>query len=220
MNSESPEAITIDVVSDVVCPWCYIGKRQLEQAIAQWQAAHPQAPAPTVNWHPFQLNPDMPGEGIARADYLQRKFGRSDVGRIYDNVKRAAGEVGLPLNIEAIDRQPNTLRPHALLAAAADAGCQPQMAEVLFNGYFIEGRDLCDTGTLAELGRSAGLDEARLQAALNDTDLHAAVSDQDQQAREGGISGVPYFIFNNRFAVSGAQGADRLLRALDRLSTR
>ena len=97
--------LTIDVISDVVCPWCFIGKRQLEQAVAQWSAVHPQEPAPVINWLPFQLNPDMPIDGIDRENYLQRKFGHSDGGKIYANVRRAAEEVGLSLNMQAIKRQ-------------------------------------------------------------------------------------------------------------------
>jgi predicted DsbA family dithiol-disulfide isomerase len=208
--------ITIDVVSDIVCPWCFIGKRQLEAALAQWQARHPDWPAPRVNWLPFQLNPDMPADGMAREDYLVSKFGRSDVGRIYENVRRAAGEVGLSLNLEAVVRQPNTLKPHVLMQSAGERGVQPQMAERLFVAYFLEGRDLTDDAVLAQVARDAGLDDATITAALTDERLREVVAGQDEEARQAGVGGVPFFIFDQRLAVSGAQGTQRLIMALDK----
>jgi predicted DsbA family dithiol-disulfide isomerase len=211
-----PNALHIDVVSDVVCPWCFIGKRQLEDALQQWGERHPDAQMPTVTWHPFQLNPDMPAEGMAREEYMRRKFGRSDTGAIYANVRRAAQESGLALNLEAIVRQPNTLRPHALLQVAESIGAQHQMAEILFEAYFLSGRDLTDPAVLAELGARAGLDADAVQAALEDPALQQQVADRDQQAREAGIGGVPFFIVNNKVAVSGAQGVERLLKAFER----
>ncbi|HMN84095.1 MAG TPA: DsbA family oxidoreductase [Burkholderiaceae bacterium] len=215
-DSAAGHTITIDVVSDVVCPWCFIGKRQLEEALAQWRARHPDRPAPQVNWRPFQLNPDMPPGGMLREDYLVRKFGRSDVGRIYENVRRAAGEVGLSLNLEAVVRQPNTLKPHVLMQAAGERGVQPRMAEKLFTAYFLEGRDLTDDAVLAQIAREAGLDDATITAALTDERLREIIAGQDEEAREAGVSGVPFFIFDQRLAVSGAQGAQRLMMALDK----
>ncbi|MCP5265998.1 MAG: DsbA family oxidoreductase [Burkholderiaceae bacterium] len=213
---DAPAALKIDVISDVVCPWCFVGKRQLEQALARWREAHPEAPAPDITWHPFQLNPDMPDEGISRAEYLASKFGTSDPARIYTNVRRAADQVGLSLNIEAITRQPSTVRPHALLGAAFDAGLQDAMAEALFRAYFIEGRDLADRNTLAALAREAGLDEERIADALDNADTHQRVVHADIRARKLGISGVPFFIVNNRIGVSGAAGADALTGAFER----
>lgn len=207
------EQLRIDVVSDVVCPWCFVGKRQLEQALERWQAAHPDAPEPLVAWRPFQLNPGMPVEGISRDEYLISKFGRSDVSKLFTNVRTAAESVGLSLNLESIGRQPSTLRPHAMLEKAAGSGVQHVLAEALFNAYFLEGRDLTSADVLADIAREAGLPEADVQAALNDESLHAQIADQDEQVRDMGISGVPCFIVNGRYAVSGAQGADRLVMA-------
>ena len=207
--------MTIDVVSDVVCPWCFVGKRQLEQALEQWSAAHPQEPAPVVNWLPFQLNPDMPIEGIERESYLQRKFGHSDGGKIYANVRRAAGEVGLALNMQAIKRQPSTLRPHALLKQAAEQGIQPAMAEALFKAYFIDGRDLTSLDELRAIADSAGLEARRIDRALENELEHASIAEADLQARENGIGGVPFFIVNRKVAVSGAAGAAHLMQAMD-----
>lgn len=210
----TPAPLIIDVISDVVCPWCFIGKRQLEQALERWREAHPAAPQPVVNWHAFQLNPDMPIEGMARADYLQRKFGHSDGGRIYANVRRAAQEVGLDLKLDRIQRQPSTLRPHALLLQAAEQGVQDQLAEALFIAYFMDGRDLSDVSVLQQIAESAGLQADRITRALEDPEQHTQIAEADMQARDNGISGVPFFIIDQKLAVSGAAGADHLLAAI------
>ena len=209
-------SLRIDVVSDVVCPWCFIGKRQLEQALQRWRASHPEAPEPTVVWRPFQLNPGMPAEGMARDEYLLNKFGRSDTTAIYANVRRAAEDSGLALNLEAIARQPSTLRAHALMHVAGEVGLQDRMAETLFSAYFIDGQDLTDPQVLQDLGRQAGLPAQQVRAALEDEALQQSVAQQDEQARDAGVGGVPYFIVNQRVAVSGAQGPDRLLAAFAR----
>lgn len=208
-------ALVIDVISDVVCPWCFVGKRQLEQAIDGWREAHPQAEAPVVNWHAFQLNPDLPLEGMSRADYLTRKFGSADTSRIYTNVRRAAAEVGLELKLDGIARQPSTLRAHALLRQAAQQGCQDALAEALFNGYFIENRDLTDVAELRRIAAAAGLAASRIDAALDDPNEHALIAEDDAQARDNGITGVPFFIINRKLAVSGAAGAAHLRAAID-----
>lgn len=214
--SQSEAPLSIDVISDVVCPWCFIGKRQLEQAVSQWHNAHPEAPAPVINWLPFQLNPDMPIEGIEREDYLRRKFGNADSGKIYANVQRAAREVGLDLNIAGIKRQPSTLRAHALMKQAAEQGMQGSMAEALFSAYFIDGRDLTQADELRSIANAAGLDAERISQALDNELEHAAIAESDLQARENGISGVPFFILNGLVAVNGAAGADHLLLAMEK----
>ena len=208
------DVLRIDLVSDVVCPWCFVGKRQLEQAIDRWQALHPQA-AVDLRWHPFQLNPDLPEAGVARSDYLAGKFGNADTSRIYANVRRAAAAVGLELDMESISRQPNTLRPHALLEQAAQVGLQNALAESLFRAYFQEGQDLTASAVLSAIAREAGLDDEQIARALNDEASRQGVSEADQRARRAGISGVPCFVFNQRHAVSGAQGAEALLEAME-----
>jgi predicted DsbA family dithiol-disulfide isomerase len=212
-------AIRIDVISDVVCPWCFIGKRQLEAAVAVWREAHPDAPAPQIVWHPFQLNPDLPPEGIARDDYLMRKFGRTDVAQLFRNVSQVALSVGLALKLDQIGRQPNTQRAHALMTLAQDDGRQDALAEALFNAYFIEARDLTDEATLKAVAIGAGLDAGKIDDVLHTPEPLAAVSRADHAAREAGVSGVPYFIFNGRIGVSGAQGAERLLKALGKAAS-
>lgn len=206
--------LRIDVVSDVVCPWCFVGKRQLEQALARWRRDHPDRPV-EVHWHPFQLNPDLPAEGMARTDYLAGKFGSAEPSRIYANVNRAASAVDLPLAIDSIVRQPNTLRAHALIGAAADReGLQDAMVEALFVAYFQQARDLTDASELRRIAHEAGLAETAVDQALGDAHAHQAIAEADQRARRAGIRGVPCFIVNGRSAVSGAQGADAIVDAM------
>lgn len=206
------DALRIDVVSDVVCPWCYVGKRQLEAALARWRAAHPDAPEPAVRWHPFQLNPDLPDEGMSRADYLREKFGASDPAAIYQRVSAAAHAVGLAPEFAKIARQPNTLRAHALIAAA-QGEAQQAIVERLFRAYFVEGADLTSRETLEALAREAGLDDAAIRAALDDGAALERARQADLDARELGIGGVPFFVIDGKVGISGAQGADALLGA-------
>lgn len=209
------EALQIDVVSDVVCPWCYVGKRQLEEALASWRERHPGEPEPQVRWHPFQLNPAMPANGIERGEYLASKFGHADGGAIYARVKAAAELVGLKLEMEAITRQPNTLRAHALLAVAGTEALQDELAEELFQAYFVNGSDLTDDAVLEALAVSAGLEAATVREVLADQQLLEQVRAADLQAREAGVSGVPFFIFGGRSALSGAVGAAALLAEIE-----
>lgn len=209
------DALRIDVVSDVVCPWCYVGKRQLESALARWCAAHPDAPAPTVRWHPFQLNPDLPDEGMSRADYLQAKFGASDPAAIYQRVGAAARAVGLAPEFAKIARQPNTLCAHALIGVARGAA-QQAIVERLFSAYFVEGADLTSRTMLEALAREAGLDEAAIRSVLDDEGALERVRQADAEARGLGVSGVPFFVIDGKLGVSGAQGADALLAAIER----
>ncbi len=207
--------LSIDVISDVVCPWCYIGKRQLETALTQWRAAHPDSATPVVRWHPFQLNPDLPVDGVPREQYLRAKFGSSDTGAIYDRVRQAAGAVGLALDLDSIARQPNTVRAHALISFAQDSE-QDTLVERLFEAYFIQGCDLTQEDVLIGVARAGGLPEPLIEAAITDDSVHETIRTADAHARELGVQGVPFFIFNRQLAVSGAAGADTLLRAMER----
>lgn len=208
-------ALQIDVVSDVVCPWCYVGKRQLDEALASWRELHPGEPEPQVRWHPFQLNPAMPANGIERGEYLASKFGHADGGAIYARVKAAAEQVGLKLAMEAIARQPNTLRAHALMAAAGTDGLQEALAEELFKAYFVDGSNLADDAVLEAIAVRAGLEAGTVRQVLADQQLLEQVRAADLQAREAGVSGVPFFIFGGRSALSGAVGAAAILDAIE-----
>lgn len=222
MSEHSPAILAIDVVSDVVCPWCYIGKRQLETAVARWQAQNPRQPAPAIRWRPFQLNPDMPAGGMARSDYLLKKFGSPDGGGMYARVQAAARQVGLDLAFDSIKVQPNTLKAHALIELATEAGVQDQLVEAFFAAYFHDGRDLSDDATLREIAAGAGLSEDLIETVLVEESVVKLVAAADAEVREYGIGGVPFMIVGGaggqRVAVSGAQGADSMLAAFGEVS--
>lgn len=209
-------ALTIDVVSDVVCPWCYIGKRRLEDALAQLRAADPDLPV-QVRWHPFQLNPDLPPEGKDRRHYLEQKFGGpARAKEIYARIAAAGATVGIPFAFDAIERQPNTLDAHRLLAWAQSRheGDADVLVELLFKAYFIDGLYLGDHEVLVARAEAAGYDAADARAFLASGALVSDTAGADRRAREMGVSGVPFFIFDGKTAVSGAQEAAILLDAI------
>ncbi len=217
--------LSIDIVSDVVCPWCYIGKRKLEAALALPEAAD--LPPAQIRWHPFQLNPDLPEAGIPRKQYLEDKFGGPErATQIYARVHEAGAAVGLDLNFGGIQTQANTLAAHALIAFAQDsAGNGPDNAvgndvkERLLKAYFVEGRFIGDYDVLADIAAQAGLDADAARRYVSDAVHRKAVSQADAQARQMGISGVPFFIFNQKVAVSGAQDPAALLAAMQQAAS-
>jgi predicted DsbA family dithiol-disulfide isomerase len=211
---DAMEPLTIEVVSDVVCPWCYIGKRRLEAALELYAQAKPDAPPPKVSFHPFQLNPDLPPEGMLRADYVARKWGGRPSSEVYARVSGVGKSVGIDFEFDRIVRQPNTKAAHALIALAGALGVQPAVKEAMMRAYFIDGRDLTDIDTLVEVAERAGLDPKRARAHLADPDALRAIDGADLQARRIGVEGVPFFIFNRRYAVSGAQEAQALVEAM------
>jgi len=205
--------LSIDVVSDVVCPWCFIGKRRLEGALALYAKERPDAAPPTVTWRPFQLNPGLPAEGMARADYIARKFG-SRGGAVYDRVSAVGREVGIDFAFDRITRQPNTLAAHSLIELAGAQGRQDATKEAFFRAYFLDGVDLTARENLVAIATNAGLDRALVEEWLDNAEAREAVAAEDARARELGIEGVPFFIFNGRIGVSGAQAAEVLLDAM------
>ena len=217
MNSPT---LTIDVVSDVVCPWCYIGKRKLEAALALPEAYD--LPNVVIRWHPFQLNPDLPAEGIDRQSYLEEKFGGpTRAAEIYQRVREAGQAVGLQLNIDGITRQPNTLAAHALLAFAqlGDADGN-DVKERLLYAYFVENRFLGNIDVLANIAEEAGLNGEDARAFITDPEHLEAVAQADAHIRQLGVTGVPFFIFNQKVSVSGAQDPVTLLGAMHRAVAR
>ena len=206
-------ALSIDVVSDVVCPWCYIGKRRLEAALALYRERRPDAPAPAVTFHPFELNPDMPREGISRADYIARKFGARGYSA-HDRLVHAGAQLGIAFAFDKIQRQPNTLAAHALIEAARRKGVQGAVKEAMLRGFFVDSADMTDEKTLVRLASEAGLDRGGAEAAVADEDLRGAVAEEEEKARAMGVNGVPFFVFNQKLAVEGAQSPDILLEAM------
>lgn len=207
-------ALTIDIISDVVCPWCYIGKRRIEGALALYAKQHPDRPQPEVRWHPFQLNPDMAPEGMSRREYVQRKFGER-AATVYDRVKAVGASLSIPFQFDAIARQPNTRAAHSLIALAEPGAQQEAMVQTLFDAYFLEGQDLTQASVLLALAARAGLDTAQAEAVLEDETAISQITQADAQARAMGVQGVPFFIFNGRVGVSGAHESQDLLRAME-----
>jgi predicted DsbA family dithiol-disulfide isomerase len=215
------DRLQVDVVSDVVCPWCYIGKRRLESALQRLRAAEPELQI-EVRWHPFQLNPDLPRTGIARRAYVEGKFGGPERARqIYARITAAGRTVDIPFAFDAIETQPNTLDAHRLIAWAQERheGDPERLVEALFRAYFLDGRFVGDREELVRLAADAGFDGDDARAMLASSTLDEEVGGADRRARELGVSGVPFFIFNGKTAVSGAQEPDVLLDAIAQART-
>jgi predicted DsbA family dithiol-disulfide isomerase len=205
------DAISIDVYSDVVCPWCYIGKRKLEQALVRLGE---QNVAVTPNWRAFQLNPDMPLAGMARKDYVETKFGEPERAKeIYARVAGVGNEVGIAFQFDKIERQPNTINAHRLIRYAGELGRQDAVAEALFKAFFLELRDIGDIAGLSDIAAGAGLDRDAVHAYLASDKGTESVQQEDAVARQLGITGVPFFVFGGKYAVSGAQDATALVEA-------
>jgi predicted DsbA family dithiol-disulfide isomerase len=173
----------------------------------------PDEEEPAVRWLPFQLNPDLPEEGISRQEYVERKFGPGGA-RNYSRVAGVGKEVGIDFAFDAIKVQPNTVNAHRLMLYGAKHGREDEVAESLFRAYFLEGANLTDKDALAGIGKRAGLDRAALAAYLASDDDRETVLRADIDARQAGINGVPFFIFNRQTAVSGAHEPETLLKAM------
>ncbi len=204
----------IDIVSDAICPWCYVGKRQLERALAMLaeEGLHFQ-----VHWNPFQLNPDMPKEGRDRAAYRAWKFGSAEKSAAIDQrINEAAAAVGLGFRTDLMTRTPNTIDAHRTIWFAGQNGVQDAAMEAVFKAYFIEGRDIGDHAVLADCAAEAGLPRQAvldfLATDIADQEMRAA----DQAAREAGVSGVPSFFLDGHGLFSGAMPAETIASALRR----
>ena len=205
----------VDIYSDSICPWCLIGKRRLERALA----VRPQ-PDVVFRWRPFQLNPDMPAEGMERQRYLALKFGGADnAQRVYDHIASAGEEEGIPFNFAGIKRTPNTLNAHRVIRMAEDSEAAEANAvvEALFDAYFFQGRDIGQIEVLGDIAAGAGLDRAEVERRLASDEGIDAIRAEDALARHSGITGVPCFVFNTRYALPGAQPPEVLLRMFETL---
>ena len=204
--------VRIDVVSDVVCPWCFIGKRRLEKAIA----LKPDIPV-EVHWRPYYLNDWVPREGMSRNDYLTAKFGSPErYKEIAGRVQQAAAAEGLTYAVDKISRQPNTADAHRLIRWAEAIGKAADMKQTLMDLYFTEGADLTDREVLTKAAGSVGLDVEATRKRLESDEDVAQIEREAEQAKEAGIQGVPMFIFGGKFAVSGAQAPEYLADAIER----
>ncbi len=205
--------VKLDIMSDPICPWCYIGKTNLDRALAQ-MPDHPF----TIEWHPFQLNPDMPQEGMDRRTYLEGKFGGKEAAvKAYMPVAEHGESAGLELRLDDIQRTPNTINAHRLIHWAGIEGRQTAAVSALFRAYFNEGRDIGETEVLGDIADGIGLD-ASVILRLLDTDADIEdIRARDTAAREMGITSVPTFIVAGQHAVPGAQPTDLWLKVLSEL---
>ncbi len=211
---EGKRMIRLDIISDVVCPWCYVGKAYLDRAL-EARADHPF----TIEWHPFQLNPDMPKGGMDRRAYLEAKFGgREGVARAYAPLVEHAKAAGVALNHDLIRTIPNSLDAHRLIHWAGLEGRQTPMASALFRAYWTEGRDIGNAEVLADIAGSVGLDRAMMLRLLQGEADRDEIRERDRHARSHGVNAVPTFIIANRHAVQGAQPTKTWLNIIDEIS--
>ena len=203
----------LDIISDPICPWCYIGKVRLDRAL-EARAEHPF----DIHWRPFQLNPDMPPEGMDRRAYLEWKFGGPDgAARVYGQIEQTARDAGLDIDFAAMTRTPNTIDAHRLIRWARIEGRQSLVVNQLFHRYFKQGEDISDHAVLIDVAKTAGMDAEAVERLLaSDADLEETRG-QDLQARQMGVQGVPTFIIGNSYAVSGAQDTETWLKIIDEL---
>lgn len=204
------QTITIDVVSDVMCPWCYIGKRRLEKALNMISTIETE-----VRWRPFQLDPTLPPEGKDRQAYLNDKFGGPErAGQIYSNIRQAGEIEDLDFQFEKITRSPNTLDCHRLIRWAQSADVQNDLVERLFKAYFVDGANLSDRETLLTIAEEANMDRKLVARLLSEGADKAETEAEIHQAQQMGVTGVPCFIINNKYAVMGAEAATTLAGAI------
>ena len=195
------DPLSIMVYSDVICPWCYVGKRRLEAALAG-----PDMPAEVrFTWRPFELNPDMPAEGIERKVYRARKFGEARSAELDRNMAQTGRELGIEFAFDRMQRTPNTRLAHRLIWEAGRQGHQNAIVERLFHGYFEEGLDIGSLDVLTRLAAEAGLETEGVTRALTGSESLDAVVDLEQQGYRMGIQGVPFFVLLDKYQVSGAQ---------------
>ena len=210
--SESPAGLRIDIVSDAICPWCYIGKRQLQRAL---ETLSQEGLHFSVHWNPFQLNPDMPKEGRDRATYRAMKFGSTERAReIDERVAGAAANVGLGFRLDLMLRTPNTLDAHRLIWLAGRENVQDAVMESVFAAYFIQGRDIGDRDVLADCAAQAGMDRAAVADFLAGDTASQEMLAADRAAREAGVNGVPSFFLDGYGLYSGAMPAETMAEAL------
>ena len=206
-------SVKLDIISDPICPWCYIGKTQLDRALAE-RPDHPFA----VEWHPFQLNPDMPAEGMDRRTYLERKFGGPEgADRVYGQISEHAKSIGVEADFEAITRKPNTLNAHRLIHWAGIEDRQEEIVNALFAANFREGRDIGDMDVLADIADANGMDASVVRRLLqSDADVEM-IRQRDAHSREMGVTSVPTFVVAGQHAVPGAQPPELWVKVIDEI---
>ena len=204
------DTIKLDIMSDPICPWCYIGKAHLDRALAS-EPDHPFL----IEWHPFQLNPDMPKGGMDRREYLEGKFGGKEAAvKAYAPVVEHAQKAGLTINFEAMKRTPNTLDAHRLIHWAGIEQRQTYVVDLLFKAYFVDGRDIGSAEVLADIADTAEMDAGMVTRLLDTDEDLKNVRDRDAHSRKMGISSVPTFIVAQQHAVPGAQPPEMWVKVI------
>ncbi|MFO1173963.1 MAG: DsbA family oxidoreductase [Paracoccaceae bacterium] len=205
--------IKLDIISDVACPWCYVGKGFLDRAL-EARPGHPFQ----IEWHPYQLNPELPPEGMDRQAYMAAKFGsRENIVRIHEPLLAHAEKAGIAFDLPAIRRTPNTLDAHRLIHWAGLEGRQTPVVSALFRAYWRDGRDIGDPAVLAAIAAEAGLDGPTIARLLASDADRAEIRARIAHSQERGVRAVPTFIVANRHAVRGAQPTELWLNAIDEL---
>ena len=207
----------IHIISDLICPWCYVGKRRLEKAIAALDRQH----EVRVRWLPFQLNPTMPREGVGRKEYRTKKFGSWERSLELDAQMVAVGETeGIHFAFDRTERTPNTLDAHRLIWLADKEGIQDAVMEALFRAYFTEGRDISNRRTLIDVVAEAGLDRVKADAVLNGDEGMEAIKEAEGLSRQHRVDGVPFFIVNGKITLGGAQPPEAFLEAFGQVGSK
>ena len=201
----------IDIIADTICPWCYVGKKRFDRALA----LRPQEEL-QVGWRAFQLNPSMPKQGMDRKEYVAEKFGGLERARsVHGSLEAAGAEEGIKFNFRSIERTPNSVDSHRLVRYAATLGVQTAIVNAIFEAYFLDGKDIGEINILAEIARDVGLDHTEiLEFLLSDQDVKTILA-EDELARRIGVNGVPCFIVDRKYAVSGAQSPEVLVQVFD-----
>lgn len=208
-SSEKTQKLRIDVISDVVCPWCFVGKKRLEEALAIADDIEAE-----VYWRPFQLDGTIPQGGIPRQEYLDRKFGPERAKTVYERIKGVGAEAGIAFAFDKIAISPNTLDAHRLIRWAQATGTQNAVKQWLFELFFLEGKDIGDHAVLADVAEEHGIGrETALRLLASDADREDVKGEVEMASRMG-VTGVPFFIFDNKLALSGAQPADVIVQAM------
>lgn len=205
------EHMRIDIIFDTICPWCYVGKRRLEKALAQRPLARPE-----IRWRPFLLNPDMPPRGVDRKSYLEGKFGGPyRVKQMYAAVAAAGDSEGINFDFERIGKTPDSLPSHKLIRLAASMGCAGQAVEALFSAYFTQGVDIGEESELIRIGLQLGLERSDIGRTLTNEEDGNKILAENGRSHRLGINGVPSYVFNDSYALAGAQESDIFLRLID-----
>lgn len=205
----------LDVVSDTVCPWCYIGKKRLDQALEMHGGE-----GITLVWRPFQLDASIPQGGVDRKTYMEKKFGAERAKEVGNTIREFGNAVGIDFRFDLIEKSPNTLDSHRLIRWAGTAGCQNEMVDSLFRRYFEQGEDIGSHDVLADAAREVGMDTDIVRDLLSKDADRDLIAKEDATAREIGIQGVPSFVINSQWVVTGAQEPETLVRMFNKLLAR